>query len=161
MRLTVYTDFSLRMLMYLALHPERRPTIAEIASSYGISRHHLQKVAYELGAAGYITTTRGKNGGLSLARSPRDIGLGEVVASTEPDMALAPCFDRLNGACVLTPACRLRQALGEARAAFQQALDAYSLADLTEDPEPLRQLLASAGRQPAAAGDPRSGEGQV
>lgn len=142
MRLTVYTDFSLRLLMYLALQLQRRPTIAEIATSYGISRHHLQKVAYELGAAGYITTTRGRNGGLSLARPPGDIGLDAVIASTEPDMALAPCFDDVNGACILTPACRLRRALGEARAAFRQALQAYTLADLVDDPAPLRQLLA-------------------
>lgn len=147
MRLTVYTDFSLRVLMYLALHRDRLPTIAEIAASYGISRNHLMKVVYELGLAGYIETVRGKNGGLRLAREPEAIILGEVVRRTEPDMALVPCFDPANGACVITPACKLRRALHEARAAFLQVLDGYSLADLVENQGALQALLA---RGPAA-----------
>ena len=94
MRLTVYTDFSLRVLMYVALHPERRPTIAEVASSYGISRNHVIKVVYQLGLAGYLETSRGQSGGMRLARLPQDIILGEVVRRTEPDLALVPCFAR-------------------------------------------------------------------
>lgn len=141
MRLTIFTDFSLRVLMYVALHRDRLPTNAEIAASYGISRNHLMKVVYELGLAGYIETVRGKNGGLRLAREPEDIILGEVVRRTEPDMALAPCFDPANGACVITPACKLRRALHEARAAFLQVLDGYSLADLVENQGALRALL--------------------
>lgn len=142
MRLTVYTDFSLRVLMYVALHRDRRPTIAEIAASYGISRNHLMKVVYELGLAGYVETVRGKNGGLRLAREPEAIILGEVVRRTEPDMALVPCFDPVNGACVITPACKLRRALHEARAAFLEVLDGYSLADLVENQGALQALLA-------------------
>src|SRR5665213_4546291 len=105
MRLTVYTDFSLRVLMYVALRPDQRPTIAGIAASYGISKNHLMKVVYELGVAGYISTLRGKNGGLVLARNPQDIVLGEVVRRTEPDLALVPCFDPVNAPCVISPAC--------------------------------------------------------
>ncbi|MBV8682799.1 MAG: Rrf2 family transcriptional regulator [Caulobacteraceae bacterium] len=144
MRLTVYSDFSLRVLMYVALHPDERPTIAEIAASYGVSKNHLMKVVYQLGVAGYVTTLRGKNGGLRLARPAEEIGLGELVRRTEPDMALAPCFESTNGAgCPITPACKLRRALWEARAAFLEVLDAYTLADLVENRAPMRELLAS------------------
>ncbi len=142
MRLTVYTDFSLRVLMYVALQPERLPTIAEIAASYGISKNHLMKVVYQLGLAGYVETVRGKNGGLRLALRPEEIILGAVVRRTEPDMALVPCFDPVNGACAITPACKLRRALHEARAAFLKVLDDYSLADLVENRDALSRLLA-------------------
>lgn len=157
MRLTVYTDFSLRVLMYVALHPERRPTIAEIAASYGISRNHLMKVVYELGVADYIVTVRGKNGGLRLARAPQDIVLGEVVRRTEPDMALVPCFDPLRPPCVITPACTLRRALHEARSAFIAVLDGYTLADLIENRSALDALLAgglAAAAKPATEPNP-------
>lgn len=150
MRLTVYTDFSLRVLMYLALNPERRPTIGEIATSYGVSRNHLMKVVYELGLAGYIETVRGKNGGLHLARDPSEVVLGEVVRRTEPDMALVPCFDPVKAACVISPACVLRRALHEARAAFLKVLDGYTLADLVENREVLGALLTE-GPAPDAA----------
>ena len=142
MRLTVYTDYSLRVLMYVALHPERLPTIGEIASSYGISRNHLMKVVYELGLAGYVVTVRGKNGGLRLARPPQDIVLGEVVRRTEPDMAIVTCFDPIDAPCAITPACILRRALHEARAAFLKVLDGYTLADLVKNRAKLSALLA-------------------
>jgi len=141
MRLTVYTDYSLRVLMYVALHPERRPTIAEIASSYGVSKNHIMKVVYQLGVAGYIETVRGQSGGMRLARSPQDIILGAVVRQTEPDMSLVPCFDPINAACVITPACKLRVALQHARGAFLAVLDGYSLADLVENGTVLRALF--------------------
>ena len=142
MRLTVYTDYSLRVLMYVALHPERRPTIGEVAASYGISKNHAMKVVYQLGRAGYIETVRGQSGGMRLARAPEHIVLGEVVRRTEPDLALAPCFETLDAGCVITPACKLRRALHQARAAFLAVLDDYSLADLIENREILRGLLA-------------------
>jgi len=141
MRLTVYSDYALRVLMYVALHPERRPTIAEIASSYGISKNHIMKVVYQLGVAGYIETLRGQSGGMRLASPARDIILGEVVRRTEPDLALVPCFDPINTPCVIAPACRLRGALHQARAAFLAVLDGYSLADLVENREGLRELF--------------------
>jgi Rrf2 family nitric oxide-sensitive transcriptional repressor len=142
MRLTVYTDFSLRTLIYVALHPERLPTIAEIADSYGVSKNHLMKVVYELGLAGYVETLRGKNGGLRLARAPEDIVLGEVVRRAEPDMALVPCFDPVKALCVITPVCTLRRALHEAQSAFLKVLDSYTLADLVENRSALSGLLA-------------------
>lgn len=141
MRLTVYTDYSLRVLMYVALHVERRPTIAEIATSYGISKNHIMKVVHQLGLAGYIETVRGQRGGMRLARPAQSINLGEVVRWTEPDMALVPCFDPSNAVCVLTPACKLRGALQRAQSAFLEVLDGYSLADLTDNADALRELF--------------------
>ena len=146
MRLTVYTDYALRVLMYVAVRHEPLPTIGQIADAYQISRNHLMKVVYELGQAGYLETVRGKNGGLRLARRPEEIVLGRLVRETEPDMALVPCFDPINAKCAITPACRLRGALAEARTAFLAVLDAYSLADLVSNGEPLRQLLGAADR---------------
>jgi Rrf2 family transcriptional regulator, nitric oxide-sensitive transcriptional repressor len=143
MRLTVYTDFSLRTLMYIALNPDRRPTIAEIAQRYRISKNHLMKVVYELGRAGYLETTRGRNGGLRLARDPREIGLGEVVRTTEPDMALVPCFELTGSDCALLPECRLRTALQRAGAAFLEVLDGYTLADLVANRDQLTALLSA------------------
>lgn len=145
MRLTVYTDYALRVLIYVAVHPEPKPTIGQIAASYDISRNHLMKVVYQLGVAGYIETSRGKSGGLRLARDPESIGLGELVRRTEPDFALVPCFDADNALCAITPSCRLRGVLFQARAAFLQVLDSYTLADLVENRAELQLLLTPAG----------------
>lgn len=147
MRLTVYSDYALRVLMYVALHRERRPTIAEVAASYGVSKNHIMKVVHQLGVAGYLVTVRGQSGGMRLARTPQEINLGEVVRRTEPDLALVPCFDPIGAACVITPACVLRGALQQARHAFLSVLDGYSLADLVENRETLRQLFAAAPRE--------------
>jgi Rrf2 family nitric oxide-sensitive transcriptional repressor len=142
MRLTVYTDFSLRTLMYIAIHPERRPTIGEIAQRYRISKNHLMKVVFDLGRAGYLENVRGRNGGLRLARDPRDIGLGDVVRTTEPDMALVPCFELSGSDCAILPECKLRMALQRATAAFLDVLDGYTLADLVSNRDQLAALLA-------------------
>lgn len=152
MRLTVYTDYSLRVLMYVALHPERRPTIAEVAASYGISKNHIMKVVHQLGVGGYIETVRGQNGGMRLARDPSGICLGEVVRRTEPDLALVPCFDPINAVCVITPACKLRRALQQARSAFLAVLDGYTLADLIENGQALRELFAQPTGAASASG---------
>jgi Rrf2 family nitric oxide-sensitive transcriptional repressor len=160
MRLTVYTDYALRVLMYAALHSDRLPTISEIAETYGVSRNHIMKVVYELGVAGYIETVRGQRGGWRLARPPSEIVLGEVVRRTEPDMALMPCFDPSGAAsagrtvCAIAPACRLKRALQQAAAAFFAVLDGYTLADLTENGDVLRDLLGLAPRP--VAPDPRT-----
>ena len=143
MRLTTYTDYSLRMLIYLAVHSDRRPTIAEIAASYGISKNHLTKVAHNLGLGGYVTTARGRGGGLVLARPAAEIGLGEVVRAMEPDMAIVPCFNAGAGGCVIAPACKLKGALYRAQAAFMAVLDDHTLADLTGNAEPLRLLFGA------------------
>jgi Rrf2 family nitric oxide-sensitive transcriptional repressor len=151
-RLTVYTDFSLRVLMFLALKGDRLATIAEIAQAYGISKNHLMKVAYQLGLAGYVETVRGKGGGLRLARRPEKIVIGEVVRRTEPDMALVPCFaPDEDASCAILPSCALRGALAKAREAFLAALDGYTLADLARPRAPLRRLLAFGGNEKPAA----------
>lgn len=142
MRLTVYTDFSLRVLMFLALKDDGLATISEIAKAYGISKTHLMKVTHQLGVAGYVETLRGKGGGMRLARRPLDIVIGEVVRRTEPDMALATCFAPDDAYCAISPSCVLRSALSKARDAFLSALDEYTLADLTRPRAPLRRLLA-------------------
>jgi|ERR1051326_595599 Rrf2 family nitric oxide-sensitive transcriptional repressor len=138
MRLTTYTDYALRVLMRLALHPERLTTIAAIANDYGISENHLMKVVHQLGRAGFVETVRGNNGGLKLGRPPAEINVGQVVRRMEPDMNLVPCFEAAN-ACVLTPACELRDVLGDARDAFLAVLDDCTLADLAR---PRRRLAA-------------------
>jgi Rrf2 family nitric oxide-sensitive transcriptional repressor len=141
MRLTVHTDYALRLLMSLALKKDGLAIIAEIAAIYDISKNHLMKVACELGVAGYVVTVRGRGGGLRLAQPVEAIILGEVVRRTEPDMPLVPCLKREDGFCPLFPACVLRRVVGLASAAFLEALDGYTLGDLIEPAAKLRALL--------------------
>ncbi|HUH56376.1 MAG TPA: Rrf2 family transcriptional regulator [Rhodanobacter sp.] len=150
MRLTTYTDFCLRVLIYVAVRPDPLPTIPQIAESYGISRNHLMKVVHELGQAGYLTTTRGKGGGIRLARPAESMVLGELIRQTEPDMAMTPCMDPLAAECVIVSACKLKRAMQEARDAFLNVLDGYTLADLAQNQGVLNQLLSGfAVEQPA------------
>ena len=144
MRLTVYTDYALRMLMYLALKDDGLATIEEIAQSYGISKNHLMKVAHQLGVAGYVATVRGRNGGLRLAKPAKAIGLGEVVRHTEPDMAIVMCFEPTNADCAILPYCVLRKALDRARTVFVEALDDYALSDLVKPRGSLQAMLSIA-----------------
>jgi Rrf2 family transcriptional regulator, nitric oxide-sensitive transcriptional repressor len=136
MRLTTFTDYTLRVLMYLALHPDRFVTIAEIASAYGVSANHLMKVVQHLGSSGEVLTLRGPRGGLRLARAAEKIRLGDVVRGTEPDMALAPC-----SACVIHPACVLPGVFDRALAAFMAVLDGSTLADLIVSPADMAESL--------------------
>lgn len=146
MRLTFYTDYALRLLIYLALVDEeagRRPTIAEVASYYGISRNHLTKVAHHLGRSGHIITLRGKGGGLRLGRPPEAIGLGELIRATEPDFAFLPCLAPVSEFCRIQSACGLIAPIQEAARAFFAVLDRYTLADVIKAKDRLRHLLAS------------------
>ena len=138
MRLTQHTDYSLRVLIYLACDPERLVTIQQISEAYGISRNHLMKVVRELANQGYVASTRGAGGGIRLGRPPESIRIGDVVRAMEPDFALVECF-RPDNACVITPACRLPHLLEEAAAAFLATLDGYTLADLLP-PRQVREL---------------------
>jgi len=142
MRLTIYTDYALRLLMYLAVKNDGLATIAEVADSYGISKNHLMKVAHQLGVAGYVDTVRGRGGGLRLAKPIETINLGDVVRHTEPDLALVPCFAPDSASCAIFSSCALRGALSGARDAFLSALDGHTLADLVRSRAPLRRLLA-------------------
>lgn len=148
MRLTTYSDYSLRLLMYLALQPERLSTIKEIAQAYNISGNHLMKVVHQLGLAGYVETIRGRNGGMRLGKPAEEIGLGELIRHTEPDMDIVPCFEPENQTCPLRHACRLRGALDRARLAFLSVLDDYTIADLTSTPGPMRSFLGLSPAQP-------------
>ncbi|CAH1044388.1 MULTISPECIES: Rrf2 family transcriptional regulator [unclassified Halomonas] len=129
MHLTRFTDYSIRVLIFLATKGEERSTIHEIAETFNISRNHLMKIVQELSQKNYVTAIRGKNGGLLLTRDPATIGLGELVREMEHDMALVECFHSDN-ACIITPACRLQPILNDALSAFIGVLDHYTLADL-------------------------------
>lgn len=140
MRLTVYTDYSLRLLMYLAVRRDRLATISEIAGAYGIAKNHLTKVAHQLGVAGDIETVRGKSGGIRLKKSPACINLGAVVRRTESDLTLVPCFNQ-HDTCAIAGACVLQTALHQALAAFLGVLDSYTLADLVAPRRKLADML--------------------
>jgi Rrf2 family nitric oxide-sensitive transcriptional repressor len=142
MRLTTLTDFSLRMLIHLAVNPTGRATIAEVAGGYGISENHLMKVAHQLGQAGYVATLRGRGGGLQLARPAAAITVGEVVRRMEPDMDIVPCFG--EGNCAILPACRLKHAMQKAQEAFLAVLDRVTIEDLAQPGAELRSLLGIA-----------------
>jgi Rrf2 family nitric oxide-sensitive transcriptional repressor len=137
MRLTNFSDYALRVLMYAAVRRGALITIEETADRYGISRTHLMKVANLLTRSGYLTAVRGRAGGLRLNRAPEEIGLGDVVRATEPDFDLVECF-AADGRCRITPNCRLRGVLGEALSAFVSILDRYTLADLVLSPADFR-----------------------
>ena len=135
MRLTAYTDYTLRTLMYLASNPDQLSTIQEIAALHGISKNHLMKVVHQLGLTGMVETVRGRNGGLRLNQPPERINIGAVVRNTESDFYMAECFERGNTACVYAPACVLKGALHAATAAYMAVLDDVTLADLIKPPQ--------------------------
>lgn len=153
MRLTLYTDYALRTLIYLALRDDTNVTdgkilvsVNEIARLYQISQNHLVKVIHHLGRAGFIETLRGRKGGLRLARPAKEICIGDVVRSTEEDMALVACMQGEEGHsdCLLSGGCRLKSVLYKARHAFMAELDAVNLSDIVTDYE-CRILLSKAG----------------
>ncbi len=140
MHLTTFSDYSMRVLMYLALQQEQRVTIGDIAKRYQISDNHLTKVVHFLAKAGYIKTIRGKGGGLKLERPVEAINLGTVIRLTEGDEGLLPCVQG-EGDCCLIPVCRLTGILRESQQALYQVLDKYTLADLLIDKAPLTRIL--------------------
>ncbi|MEK3890288.1 Rrf2 family transcriptional regulator [Bacillus sp. FSL K6-3431] len=142
MRLTNYTDFSLRALMYLAAKgPDELSTITEISEAYGISKNHLTKIIHELGKYGVIDTIRGRGGGIRLSKLPEEINIGLLVRQTEEDFKLVPCFGDESNACVISPVCSLKHALHRALTAYLSVLDEYTLADLVVSPQDYRLLL--------------------
>lgn len=145
MRLTYHTDYALRMLVYLAVDRERPARVADVAESYGISRNHLLKVALKLGRLGYLTTSRGRSGGIALSCAPKDINLGDVVRQMEEDFALVECMRPEGGGCAIAPACRLNGVVRKALEAFLCVFDDYSLADIAGNRDTLAELLGLPG----------------
>ncbi|MBP6224669.1 MAG: Rrf2 family transcriptional regulator [Rhizobacter sp.] len=133
MRLSEYTDYTLRVLMYCASHRQRLVTIGELAELHGLSKNHLMKVVNDLARRGLIETTRGRGGGLRLLADPEAIRIGDVVRASENDFRLVECFDPTTNACTLSPSCRLKHLFDEALQGYFKALDAATLADMTAE----------------------------
>ncbi len=140
MRLTLHTDYALRVLIQVALGGDKLTTIAEIARSFDISQQHLMKVVNDLGQKGYLETVRGRKGGIRLRRDPRDINIGDVVRNTEDKLDVIGCLER-RGYCRIERVCVLRGALHDAGKAFLAVLEAYTLADLIRPHKALANLL--------------------
>ncbi|XOZ32330.1 RrF2 family transcriptional regulator [Halomonadaceae bacterium KBTZ08] len=132
MRITGYTDYSLRVLMYVSVQGDRLATIQEVADRYQISKNHLMKVVHQLTRKGYLDSVRGKKGGIRLRQNAADINLGVLVREMEPDLDLVECFGPDN-TCVISPVCSLKGILGEALDAFLATLDRYTLADIVPE----------------------------
>ncbi|MCY3753975.1 MAG: Rrf2 family transcriptional regulator [Alphaproteobacteria bacterium] len=148
MQMTRYSDYSLRTLIYLGLHRHRRCTIREIADAYGISENHLMKLVHQLGREGFVRTTRGKNGGLELARPAREIGVGAVFRAMEGNFHLVECFKEDGNTCPIAGPCVLSGVLDEALQAFLEVLDRHTLEDLLAPSQALGRIFAA--RQEAA-----------
>ena len=150
MRLTTMTDYALRLLLHVGQHPERLCTIAEVAEVYGISQAHLMKITHQLGLAGWVTTVRGKGGGMRLALPPEQINLGEVVRSIENDFFLVECHAD-HSACSLTGKCGLTRIFNNALGAFMNELNAHTLADVLPRTPRSRTVAPPAPRRLKAA----------
>ena len=133
MRLTQFTDYSLRVLIYLALRPNKRTTIDQLTNAYDVSRHHIRSVVHHLAKLGYIDSAQGKGGGVTLAFEPKQISIREIVENTENDFHIVECFNPDENACPIEPICVLKQALSEATKSFLQTLDDYTVEDLIKN----------------------------
>jgi Rrf2 family nitric oxide-sensitive transcriptional repressor len=150
MRLTDYTDYTLRVLMFCALKPERSITIAELATSHAISKNHLMKIVNDLARQGLLQTTRGRGGGLRLLKPAAEINIGAVVRSTETDFRMVECFDANNNSCTLTAHCQLKQVIASALKSYLAELDKVTLADILP-PKPSADSQAGISRVPLSA----------
>lgn len=151
MQLTQFTDFALRTLLYLALHRDRLVPASEVSAAYGISSHHLVKVAHQLARLGLVESARGRGGGLRLARDPSAITVGEVVRATEPHFHVVECFDREHNTCAIVGACELVRVLAQARERFLAVLDETRLSELVRDPKKAERLVQIWRRQLASS----------
>lgn len=130
MQLTSFTDYSLRTLVYLAMHQQRLCTAKEVAEFYQISQNHMVKIVHNLAKLGVINSSKGKGGGIALAQAPKDINIGELIAKLEPNFYMAECFNQSLKNCVLLPDCKLKGILGNALQAFFNELNQHTLADV-------------------------------
>lgn len=145
MRLTTFSDYNIRVLIYMGMYPDKLITINELAEHYEISHNHLTKVIHYLGQQGYIETQRGKGGGIRLLKQPEDINIGKLIRDTEKNSALAECFNKDNCNCKILPACRLAGIFHEAQDAFYSVLEKYTVADLLVNSVKLKKLLVVNG----------------
>jgi len=143
MTLNLFTDYSLRVLMYAALPDRTRFSLDEVSNAYGISRDHVAKVVQRLVRAGYLASQRGRGGGICLARPAEEIRIGEIVRETEGPSPLVECFHPPTNQCRLSGHCQLQGVLAEALSAYRAVLDKYTLADLVSRPRNLMKILAA------------------
>ena len=140
MQVTLFSDYALRMLMYLGVRPDEVVPISQIAEAFGASRHYMLKVMNDLTEAGYITAVRGRRGGVKLAKAPADIRVGKLVKATEPHEGLLDCIPG-GSDCPIEAVCKLRKIFIEAQAEFYRTLDNYTVADLIAQPKKLQRIL--------------------
>jgi len=150
MRLTTFTDYSLRVLIYLAAYPDRRATIAEVSRAFHVSESHVAKVVQFLGAAGWLENSRGRKGGMRLAVNSAQIIVADVVKLAEGNDVPAACFEPGGVDCRISQACRLKHVLAQAVQAFYESLAQHTLADLVQDGEGIRAVLLSPAARPLA-----------
>lgn len=148
MRLTMMSDYALRVLLFAAAHPGRLVTIDEAQEMYGISRGHLMKIVGTLASAGILRSQRGRTGGFTLGLPPEEIGLGDVLRLTEPDFDMVECFAPAKS-CAITPFCRLPGVVTEALAAFMAVMDRHTLADLILRPQDFGEIAAARQERPS------------
>jgi len=141
MKLTIRTDYSLRVLIFLGASHEKKHTIGEISALYGISKHHLVKVVHQLGQLGYVETVRGQGGGLRLAVKPEEINIGKVVKELELNFDMVQCFEKDNNGCLITSACLLKGALNKALNSFFKILEQYTLKDVLKNQNQLNEIF--------------------
>ena len=154
MRLTQQANYSVRILMYCAAKKDEFAKVSEIARVFDISEYHLFKILPILVSNGFITTHRGRNGGLKLAKEPSEITLGQIIRAAEENFHLADCFDEGSYDCPLLSMCDFNHALNDALESFLQALDKYTLADLTAKEGDMRNLLSIADGLPLKSAAP-------
>ncbi|MEP6671849.1 MAG: Rrf2 family transcriptional regulator [Chthoniobacter sp.] len=143
MQLTTHTDYALRLLLYLMTHPQRKVSTKEVAEAYGVSLHHLTKVAKSLTKGGWLIAARGAGGGLMLAPHTAECRIGEIVRYTEFTLDVAECFDAASNTCPITKVCRLKPVLYRARQAFFDVLDSVAVRDMARNPGELRPIFAA------------------
>jgi Rrf2 family nitric oxide-sensitive transcriptional repressor len=143
MQLTLHTDYALRVLIYLTLQPEKIVTIDEITDFYEISRNHLVKVVHNLSNKGFISTSRGKHGGMQLSRSPEEISIGDVVRQIEANFDIVECFNPDSKKCRVVPICNLKSVLQQANENFLSFLDQYSLAEAIKPNSQLKRMFSN------------------
>jgi Rrf2 family nitric oxide-sensitive transcriptional repressor len=148
-QLTLFSDYALRIALYLSAHPDRVCSVDEVSRAYGISKAHLVKVVQRLTELNLVSTTRGRNGGLRLSRAPSEINIGALVRATEPSLDIVECFDDDSNTCPISPSCGLKGTLVRAQQAFMAVLDEQTLADFAPRAARLVTLWAPALRRSA------------